>query len=385
MANLAGYVGRLSNKNVISGIGTRPPGVSPLAGVEVDIYVTGTTTRIKSPATTDGGGRWSFTGLATGNYDVAFRGGGAKSPPDPNHCWLLNVKVVESVGAGGEIEEIIFADFTAITLTVTEETAITGLKPSVDVNKAEKSYAKFVLTNLTTTQGTLATIRVFYKLSGESTSDYKILGTYDNGGESSATFHLAILLRDKPTTFNFSVDFLNPAGKQAMSGGSPITKTSTVAFTGVTSIDIPICALDVMITNCDDPDGGPPPDPPDLDGDAAELSWADPRLIKYTDWGTPTRYKKADGSSISLTWATAQQITGFIVYVFISSDGELPTEEFPGGNTGNHGTWYFVAKVEKPKATVRLPASSDVGFWVGFFDETTDLTIGGLVTEWLKV
>lgn len=386
---ISGWIGKSPAGQVVSGYGTRPAGYTALAGVEVSLFTTGTRTRVKAPTISDAGGRWSFEDVASGTYDIGFSGMGALSPAQSSsrHCWLLEYLVPEDVAGG--VEAIVFVG--TPTLSVTE--ASSGeFKPDANINKDEYTYALISLADMATTQGTVASVRLEFKIATDAS--YKLLQEFKIGGVSTFSLYIPLVLKYKPVDIDFRASFLNANGEAAVSVGTIYAYDTGVTFGGVEAFDpdpLIVKYDSQFVVNAPAPDAAPPGDdsnPPNLPTTQAKLTWIDPRKIKPGDWAA-SAYGGGDiknantGATGSLTWEKAQKVTGFVVYLYISGDSQPPTEWWPGGSTGGHGTWYIVGVTTGSSFVVDLRAGDLVQFCVAMYDGSSTLELSAGLT-WVE-
>lgn len=315
-------------------------------------------------------GDWEFLKPAPGVYDVQFYGRGT-TPDD----WIIGIEVVGDTA----IEEALPIIFSGTPALAVSEGSTGEDIVETDINKAEDTMAIFSLTNLQASQGVIKKVLVYRKISSDTTylpfKEFDFDGSYAEvqSDLSAATFRERMKLRDKPEDYDFRCLFLNPDNKPALSSGTPVYATHTnVTFNGVPDLDEYVEVKDLVCSNVSGGETGT------LPGMVAELEWTDTKAIPRGSWGSPT-YKDSYGNNLSppLTWAQAQKIIAYVVYMFISSIGNSPDYPRPGitpPEEETEGDWYHMGEHEKANASIRCPQGSKVSFWVGFTMERTTPT-----------
>jgi hypothetical protein len=209
MATINSYSGTLLQNGV------------PIAGVQVRLY---NSAEEKVAATrTDKNGKYLFTNLAGGNYQIRFFGEGFTEDD------YINFAV--SGGVGGEAAPITF--------TGTPSLSVVESNFRVD-EQGEISEGQFYLNNLSVSSGNIRTILIEIQENGVPGWQPLNLFKFDSAmpevssNLNSATYVFDIPLRDKPAYYDFRASFLNSDSVPAKSNGNIIyASQSNVEFNGI--------------------------------------------------------------------------------------------------------------------------------------------------------
>jgi hypothetical protein len=180
----------------------------------------------------------------------------------------------------------------------------------------------------------------------------------------SATYTLQIPLKKKPISYDFRTSFLNGTDLPAKSDSSIIYASClNVTFAGISDFNeyIGVTGISVKNTNRSGK----------LPTNEIILTWDDPRKS-----GTLT-FENAAGASVTITEDELRNITGYIVYMYLSDSGSAPSggENYPV-KTETNGKWYILHTCEKDinYASMRLPKQKKILLWVGFKTSNTTST-----------
>lgn len=334
----------------------------------------------------DGHFRIPTDSLPSGEYHLEYYGdgilptefytsgnlSGEVKQQDPVTPWEYNIEIISVEG----IEPISFA--VSPVLAVAEGSTGEDL-PDSDINKAEDTMVILSFSSLICTVGRIRKIAVYRKISSDTTyllwKEFNFDESYSevDSGLDTATFRERMMLRDKPENYDFRTIFINENDDPAVTGGTPVYADDTaVVFNGVADISEYVEVKDLICTNIAGGGAG------DLPGMVADLEWTDPRQIVRGSWGTPT-YTDAFGDTVSpaVTWAQAQKIYDFVIYMAVSingNDADYPRPGTDGGETETEVNWYHMGHFKAAKASIRCPAGAKVNFWVGFQMERSSPT-----------
>ena len=314
---------------------------SPIAGVAVRLY--DEDGNKVGADTSDSLGRYSFTSLAPGNYQIRFFGEGFTSDN------YVNFSIT---GGAVEILPIVFSG------TPNLATAESDFR--VD-EQGEISVAQFSLTSLETSQGVIRSVVVEYKKSSESA--WEDLKTFEfdpdldevAADSGSAIFSIDVPLKEKPVNYDFRASYLNGEGVPAKVSSTVVYSIdSNVNFNGIPDLNEIIGVTEVTVQNAN-------ANKDRLASNSIIFEWKHPNLV-----GAGTYYDAA-GSPVSVTEAQIRNITTFSVYMFISDSGEEPSggEQYPI-KTETKGTWYLLYKTVDTSVQVRVPKKKYIMLWVGF-------------------
>lgn len=327
----------------------------PIPGVLVRLY--NEENVLCGSASTNWQGRYAFYDITPGNYQIRFFGENFTED-----SWLY------------------------ITVTGTDEGAIpikfAGGAPNLGVSEfvpgewevtgGEKTTGQFSFTNLTTSEGSIRTIWLEKKLSSEDESeweDYKTLN-FDSSMDqvadnlSSATYISTLELVEKPTVYDFRCSFFNGNGRPALDGSDIIyAKDSSIIFNGIDDFLEYVGVNGVEVKNEKVTASGIS----QLPTNEIILEWNDPR-----DDPGGTMYYNAAGKLAYPTQDQTYNLTGYVVYMFVSDSGDPPSagnHPVPNeGETETNGAWYFLTSAGKdtPYVTIRVPEKKKIMLWVGF-------------------
>jgi hypothetical protein len=87
---------------------------------------------------------------------------------------------------------------------------------------------------------------------------------------------------------------------------------------------------------------------------------------------TETNFYNALGQSITLSAKELRNISGYVVFMFISNAGKPSSYPWPYPTSDEYGTWYYINNVPINRTAVRLPRSKFCKIWVGFKSPKTD-------------
>jgi len=330
---------------------------SPIAGVAARLY-NEENQKIGADTTTYDG-RYSFTDIPAGNYEVRFFGEDFTSD-----SWF-NITVT---GPGGELPVIVFSGTPTVSV----------LETSYEYEQqGEISVAQIYLTNLEVSAGKIATVAVKFKKSNDSTWD--ILSKFDfdktidgvTDDLSSAIFVSDIPLKEKPSIYDFKVSFFNGDGIPAKNSGVLVTADyNNITFNGIPDVAEYVGVEGVTIKNSNSAGDKIPTN-------IIMLEWDHPAITG------PGTFTDGAGKPIEVNGDQVKNISGFVVYMFISNDGKDPDAGlYPVSNPTN-GTWYLLDTIapDITFANIRLPQKKEVIIWIGF---TTPGVVTSATSEFLK-
>jgi len=335
--------------------GTLLKGGTAIPGVAVRLY---NNSEVKvGSKTTDILGKYSFSSLSIGNYQIRFFGEGFTEDD------YINFVVT---GFGGELPPIVFAG-TPI---------MTAAEVGYDYEQqGEISAAQATLTNLECT-GKITTILIEYKLSAGS--DYEILNKFEFGDKlpgvssdiSSVVYTNDIPMKDKPSVYDFRATYFNGDGIPAKDGDLVITYETDISFNGIPDMAEYVGVADVTVKNSNS-------DNDKIPTNTIMLEWEEPATTG------PGAYTDAAGNPIVVTEDQVKNVSSFVVYMFVSADGNIPDAgNFPATSPTN-GTWYLLDTLPAKLnfTSIRLPQKKQVMIWIGF---TTPGVVTSATTEVLK-
>lgn len=312
----------------------------PIQGVQARLYLGNKKVRND---TTDYYGEYRFDDLENGNYQVRFFG------EDFTEDDYIEFSIA------GETPPIDFVD--TPNLAVSE----TGYDFEA---QGEISKGQFNLTSLTTNSGNIRTISIELKLTSEAV--WQLASNFDFGtgldgvadNLASAIFSAPVKLLDKPSNYDFRATFFNGDKIPAKTNTGNVIYASdlNIIFNGIPDLAeyAGVEELEVRNTNA----AGDT-----LPTNEIILTWDDPRKIGEAD------FINAAGNEIHLTNDQLENITGYVVYMFISDGGLEPSDRqnYPA-KTETNGAWYLLDTVpeDTPAANIRLPQKKQIMLWVGF-------------------
>ncbi len=309
--------------------------------------------------TTNKLGEYSFSDLAANNYQIRFFGEGFTEDD------YINFVIT---GTGGELDPITFAGTPLLTV------AETGYDYE---QQGEISVAQVTLSNLEVTAGKLVSILIEFKLSTDS--QWEILKKFDFGDGlpgvsldlSSVIYNTDIPLKEKPCIYDFRATYFNGDSIAAKSESGVLTTTDTnITFNGIPDVAEYIGVENVTVKNSNAGNNKIPTN-------IIMLEWDLPLTTG------PGTYTDAVGSEIEITEDQVKNVNSFVVYMFVSEDGNDPDDgKFPVSFPTN-GTWYLLSTLPPDVnfASIRLPEKKQVLIWIGF---TTPGVVSAATTEVLK-
>lgn len=256
-----------------------------------------------------------------------------------------------------------------ITFQVTEIAALQG-------KRGTTSQAEIDITNVDVVFGQIKKIAVQHKKSADS--DWRDVGTYavnfvgnDNSAKiviQNMEFELEGLDHDFRAWFLNSDDKFavqDSDGKEigvAATTGAGFMQALSVTFNGVTDFAEYPAVTNLICINAAPSEGNDIATPATLPRNIAQLAWNDMR-----ESGALTNHPNAAGGTIaSITKAQLRNISGYIVFMYISSGNE-PATEYPVETDANGGKWVRVkSDLKDNNIDIDCPEGKLVAFWVGF-------------------
>jgi hypothetical protein len=326
---------------------------------------------------TDNESFWVFENVAAGVYDIRFYEGGG----DPND-WIEGVVVADDSAAIPPISYDVYPS-----ITVSEGT------PIVTVSGTEMAKVNISLNGLLPKTGILSSFSIYYKRSDDT--DYQLLVSHNFvEGTDTVAVGAFINLTEKPEYFDFKAYFFDHNNQPVKANGVVYEATHlNVAFDGVSDVFDYVEVMHLECVNASDPESG------DLPDFFAHLKWTDYRELPKSSYSpSGITVKDALGRATTLTYEMSRIISSYGIFMFVSSEGKMPTFRFPGkaalwgiatfgempyayeGDNVNdpNGVWVFLGDFTTTDVEVRVPKDKYVGFWVG---ARTAKTITSVQTE----
>jgi hypothetical protein len=342
---------------------------APNIACYVTFETTGGVTLAKD--TTDKNGYYEFilnkSALTPGNYYVKFYGSGTVPAFRPEGDWEV-IEVIDADLLGVATLVLAYAP----TLAVSEAAGVQ--EQGVDIGAAEWTTAQLDITSVAISEGKLARIDIYYKQDDQT--EFYLLESFsvDSGNPQSAyQLKRRISLYSKPTSrYDFYCTYVGASGEVAKIGGNILkSEANDVDFNGV--IDLTEY-YEVRELECVNATGSS--ESGSLPSDFAELRWENIRVVPIGQFPVQLR-NGYTGINQNITYNQAQSVTGYVVYMYVTSDSTPPANHYPVDSTSDSGSWYFVAETEKVKANlitekVRCPINNRVAFWVGMKTAKTD-------------
>ena len=310
-----------------------------IPGVAVRLYTSSGKVRA---TTTDKLGEYSFSSLSANNYQIRFFGEGFDEDD------YINFTIT---GPGGELEPVVFLGTPLLTV------AEVGYDYE---QQGEISAAQATLANLECT-GKIVQVVIEYKLSAEST--WEILNKFDfgdglpgvSGDLSSVVYTNDIPMKEKPSVYDFRATYFNGDGIPAKDGGLLVTEETAITFNGIPDMAEYVGVADVTVKNSNSDNNKIPTNTIMLEWETPEVTGAG----AYTD---------AAGNPITVTEDQVKNVSGYVVYMFISEDGGDPDAGNYPASSPTNGTWYLLDTLPAKLnfASIRLPQKKQVMIWIGF-------------------
>lgn len=370
------------NNNTLYGIARSSTGVpqpAALVSLWYSAAESGTYTQ-QDNETSDNTGYWEFAITKTGWYTIKFYG---KNFVESD--WILKIFVQYDPGEAG----VVPLEYN------TAQPAISVYEKDVktDVNNNEYSIAEINIANIIPDIGTLKTIEIYYKKSEDT--NWKTLKTINvpdhDELENLLPLDVEMFLKSKPEYWDFKAIFLNGLGIPYKTLANMIYETSSlnVKFDGVPDLYEYVEGLGLGAINTDDPEGGA------VVGNVIKFQWTD--IKGLGDSAFPIESADAFGAQYTITKEIAKKLTSYVLYMYISDDGN-PAPTFTPGlvaiyggipysatewgykgeadvSTEGVGKWVFVGEYSTPYAEVTCPRGKGVQFWLGFKTEKTQTNI----------
>jgi len=319
------------------------------AGVEVDLYPHGNSNRLSYMVTGDDG-KWEFSNLEAGFYDVYFYYGGADSS---DHIYSIEIITGEAITARTN-------DISQMTFQVDEEV--------VEVGDKTISNAKISITNVDLIQGRISAVIVEHKLSSNSVWDSVLtIGVEWEGDDNTASIIVNNMDfdSDNPIEHDFRVYFQNPDGELAIQdsdesvigGSAGYLQELNVEFNGYADLAEYPEVVDLVVSNASNIDGGTWSAPAKLpENGIARVSWKDMKTM-----GDVSNHPFANGSTGNVTVSQWKNLIGYKVFIYIGST-DAPSHLYPDPNEGN-GDWFLIGKVKDNYLEVDCPKDKKFAFY----------------------
>lgn len=304
-------------------------------------------------------GLFYFLNVATGHYQVRFFGLDLTEAD----WWEIDVIDELPTGSGIVYDPIIFTTYPNITVSE-GDTRIS--------EKGEITQALYTIDDVDTTQGKVAQASIYIRQDG--TFEWKLLDNLnlDYGSSntdltiSTITGMSEIELTDKPTLYHFKAEFFNPVGEIALLDEVIVSPITSNLFNGINDVGEYIGVTNLIAQNIV------------LAKDEQYYTCPTEELLLTWDQmktvSSSTQFYNALGQPVTLTSNELRNITGYVVFMFISNSGKPSSYPWPYPTSDIYGTWYYINNVPTNRTMVRLPKSKFCQVWVGFKTIKTDDT-----------
>ena len=306
--------------------------------------------------------------MPTGDYELRTYGSFTIPQYDPIGDWRkFHFENPNDPSIG--IPDLVFSSLPNFNVSETADTN----EIVVNTDKTEITTAVFDITGIDILEGRIANVIIEYKRYGLSESAFLLLGSFPvdgNSEPSSLQFKSKISLYLKPTCYyDFRCFIQGVNGEWATYDNTKVSlEALNIPFDGVTDLPDYIEVRDLEVTNASDPESGV------LPGEYAELIWEEIRQVALGMF--PISLKNgATGINYNISYNQAQRISGYGVFMYVTTSGIAPENSYPVSGLESEGMWYYMGDFEKVNAKIRCPEGTSVSFWVGMRSHNTNSSI----------
>jgi hypothetical protein len=245
-------------------------------------------------------------------------------------------------------------------------------------DKFSASSALIDIADVDVVAGKITKIAVQHKKSSDATWSDAYLFAVDFPSGTNTSYTAKIVLHNieaekSGVNHDFRAWFLNSDDKLAVdassgnligvptaSGGAGFLQANNVTFDGVDDLGEYLEVKNLKCVNASNPEGDLI-NPVELDTNIAVLKWDDVTALQNN-----TDFTILGGGTKTMTPQKLRLVSGYIVFMFISTSGSPPVNEYPTLSDVN-GVWYrYASNIKNNTITVQLPAGKTLAFWVGF-------------------